>query len=345
MDLTTKFREYLRTVNQSWGYIHDNPQVKANVGKGAFLRLFPQVMVSVQMRDLMPNEEEIMVFDDRNEILFRGSTICDRYIRFLGPGITRMTLHYRGLNEITSRTLNQLIVENCAPHLEEIRLIGIRTMDELATFPLVQTVHIVDSDLGVRLKLLSSTIFPNANTIVMENLKVENFSAHFGFLRRLCIKSNSYAMNYGMSDAAYLWYDNRYLRILEIEMIGDRGLFMKDLLESIQHNGSLSILSVKTDIVQKDVTREEIDNLTMTHPELTKLHLYSYMFARDDVIYLIDRLPWLQSFAYQINMSEEWNDMFAHAQGVDSNIERLQRALGNTWQARDGDFILITKNM
>lgn len=337
-DLTAKFGQYLQQVDQYWDRINDMPDVRANFAD-VFRREFSTVLVSFQWRERMSNEEDITVLAERDEIVFRGSQTCNRFIRFLGPGITRLALDYMGLNAMTSRTLNQLIVERCGQSLTEIRLFGIRTVDGFSTFPLVQTVHIIDSDLGVRLNSLAFTFFPNARNLEMTNVRLENFYTHFEHLQRLRITSNSFVMNYGMRDAANLWYDNRYLRSLEIEMAGDCGMSMNELLDSIRNNESLSTLSVKTDVVNTIVTRQQIDYLIVTHPELRRLHLSSYMFTANDAIYLINRLPWLEYFAYQTTMEEEWNNAF----GTDSNIELIGRLVGNTWHVRDGDYMLVTK--
>lgn len=339
-NLTRRCREFLNIVNIYWVHINSDPVVRTNIAM-AFLREFPDLMVSLQMRDRLPNQERIEVLDRGNEILMRGSDICDPYIRVLGPGITRITLYYDGLNVITSRTLNRLIAESCAPNLEEIRLIGVQPnqMDDLSSFPFVETVRIIDSDLGFRLNAFSYTFFPNVRNLEMENVRIDNILAHFEYLERLRIKSNSYVMNYGMRDATHLWCDNRNLRSLKIEMIGDVGMLMNDLLNSIQNNGLLSILSVKTDIVFRDVTRREIDVLITMHPTLRKLHLSSYMFSFGNVIYLINQLDSLQYFAYQITMGEEWNNAWYM-----DYIDNLRLSLRNDWQVRQDDYILLTRD-
>lgn len=330
----------LKEVERMWTYLNSNSVAKENIVRN-FRRNFPTLMVSIQIRDLMPNDEEIIILDERNEMILRSLNTCDRYIKFFGPGITRMTINYVGLNEITSQRLNQLIVQSCAENLREIRFIGIRIplIDGLTSLPRVQQVLILDSDLGSQIRFFYATLFPNVRKLEMENVRLDDCRAYFEHLEHFRIKSNSHEMEYGVRKAANLWYDSENLQSLEIDMFGDSGMLMQDLLNSINTIESLSMLSVNTGIVGANVTRQELDNLIESHPELIELRLYSYMFSMDNVVQLINRLTSLQYFAFQKTLGDSLNEDY---------IADLEREVGYNWQVIDGDgdsdFIVLLRN-
>lgn len=264
-NLRTLFEE----VERSWAHINTTPQAKAGYHR-VLREQFSRLMWSVQIRD---TEQEIIFRDERREIVLCSLNICNRYINFFGPAIARMTIHYVGLNQATSHRLHELIAQSCYENLTEIRFIGLQAsfIDRFATFPLVQTLFISNSDLGFRLPSFAS-FFPNTRKLEMENVRSDNFIAFFEQLEYLRIKSNSYEVGYGISSASALWYDNRNLRMLEIDLAGATGMSMEDLLNSINVR-SLVILKVKTEVVATNVTRDEVDDLVTSHPELIELHL------------------------------------------------------------------------
>lgn len=328
-NLRTLFEE----VERSWAHINATPQAKAGYHR-VLREQFSRLMWSVQIRD---TEQEIIFRDERREIVLCSLNICNRYINFFGPAIARLTIHYVGLNQATSHRLHELIAQSCYENLTEIRFIGLQAsfIDRFATFPLVQTLFILNSDLGFRLPSFAS-FFPNTRKLEMENVRSDNFIAFFEQLEYLRIKSNSYEVGYGISSASALWYDNRNLRMLEIDLTGATGMPMEDLLNSINVR-SLVILKVKTEVVTTNVTRDEVDDLVTSHPELIELHL-SYMFSMDDVVFLINQLSRLNQFAYQMTMGDMWSMDYAG---------ELELALGNDWRVSvsDDDFVELTRNV
>lgn len=318
-------------------YISSNPEVAGNMAR-TFRQNFPNLMVSIQIRDLMPNEEEMMISDERNEMILRSLNICERYINVIGPGIDRMTIDFVGLDRNTSQRLNELIVS--ARNLIEIRFIGMQEVliDGRTRFSHVKKVHILDSDLQSDIRFFSSSLFPNARTFKMENVRLNDCRAYFEHLEHFSIKSDSLELGYNLRHATNLWIDSENLQILVIEMLRDPGMLLPNLLDTINTDASLSILSIKTEIMLANVTRPEMDDLIARHPNLVKLHLYSYMFSMVDVIYMTDELTSLQYFAYQKTLGDSLNEEY---------IEDLQRAMGYNWKVSDvdGDFVLLLKNV
>lgn len=319
-------------------YISSNPEVAGNMAR-TFRRNFPNLMVSIQILSLvLPNEEEMLISDERNEMILRSLNICERYINIIGPGIDRMTIDFVGLNRNTSQRLNELIVS--ARNLIEIRFIGMQEVliDGRTRFPYVKKVHIVDSDLQSEIRFFSSSLFPNARTFKMENVRLNDCRAYFEHLEHFSIKSNSLELGYNLRHATKLWIDSENLQTLEIDMSGDSGMLLADLLDTI-NTESLSILSIITEIKLANVTRREINDLIERHPDLVKLHLYSYMVSMVDVIYMIDKLTSLKYFAYQKTLGDSWNEN-------EEYIENLQLALEYNWQVRvNDDLVRLLRNV
>lgn len=330
-----QLRTLIREIETSWTYINSNPTVK-DAYKRKVQEYFPDLMYTIQIRNPLPNEKELSIPDARRELIFYSVQMCNRYLNFFDTIITRMTIYYAGLSQVISQELHQFIVKNCSRNLKEIHFIGLKIalMEGLATFPRVETLFIQDSDLGFRLASFAY-FFPNVRRLHMVNVRLEIFYAHFEHLEYFQIKLNSFEMGYGIRNATDLWHDNRNLRILDVDMIGATGMPLGDLLNTI-NTKSLSNLSIKTEIVTVNVTRREVAELIEKLPGLRRLHLISYRFSMDDVIYLINRLTWLQYFAYQVTSGDLWNAEY---------IEELEREVGHDWHVNDGDFVEIIRNL
>lgn len=226
-----------------------------------------------------------------NGIHVVGLEMCIWYLKLFGKKIMEIEADCKGLNAMEIRRFNQLLAENCADTLENIKYNAMVT--DPIIHPIVKSrplnkvnrVSFQRSHLHGYLQSISS-FFPNVRCLSLENTTASNITVNFPNLKEFTINED-YSAKESLSRIQSILNSNPDVSRLIIIIYDAKHMALSTILKAIPKSASLSELMVKTRPGPAALPLATIKKIIREHGQLTKLDLPIHRFRVNDVIYLL----------------------------------------------------------
>lgn len=228
------------------------------------------------------------IFVRERAMWISGLKSCLQFVRCFGENITDLVMSY-GSND----HLNQYIQQYCAESLTKISFLGVKSLHVNSFERPFNNVNVVKIEGDYSRNALSHFIdwFPNMRHLILTHNTINADAITFPQLVHLEIYSQR------QQNCVELMRANPQLQTVELHQ---QTMKMKQSLDIIEFNGSISKLKISYCFRDICVTPTDSKRLVRDHPLLVELHLPQHKFEAKAVMILVRQLNALKMFRFKV---------------------------------------------
>lgn len=239
-------------------------------------------------------------------VYVRGFKQCLQFLRCFGEDISYLKVDYNVYKH--SARIDQYIGKYCGDRLTSLNMIcspaALVNIEE--PFNSLQNLSIDRCKLGQQLMRLS-TLFPKIRSlkIVLSSGigRVRGINTHFPQLEHISVGIDYKNRSVGLSqqNLSMILHDNPQLCSLEIAIPEQQGMSFEKFLNMVRENKSLTKLVITIDFSSYKANENKVKQFAAALPALIELDIRRYRLTSQDALYLINQLPALQHFTFQLH--------------------------------------------